>query len=156
MSDGTALLRSILTDPADDPDPGDRMSDERTTMSDLPDIWIFDENRRVYPKDASGRTPFGGSPIWREHWVKVEVIGETRVSWVVQWYGELKVPKKGANPARFAFSLEDIERRTFVVENRHGIADAVGRLGDFDKLKAVAELVGYAPDAKLPPVPGPT
>src|ERR1035437_9374236 len=42
-------------------------------------IWLYDENHRVYPD----RRDFATGPIWRKHWVKHQVVGETRLMWTV-------------------------------------------------------------------------
>lgn len=50
-------------------------------------VWIFNGNRLVYGKDKS-------SPIWREHWVKQKVTGETSRSWIVgEGWSERKIAK---------------------------------------------------------------
>lgn len=36
-------------------------------------VWVFDINRRVYPEGGG----IGRSPIYREHWRKVAVTGQT-------------------------------------------------------------------------------
>lgn len=103
-----------------------------------PDCWIFDENRRRYKVDENGRS-VGGS-IWREHWVKVDIVGETSRSWITDYHG-LKVPKKGGRG--YAFCEADIDRMAFV-EKRYWIGEAVKRCTDYEILKRVAELVGYS------------
>lgn len=104
-------------------------------------IWIFDINRRSYLRDEKGYSY--GSPIWRDHWVKCKVTGETSRSWIIDRWNE-KIPKKGYNPKVVAFNEEEIDREAFVQENRHRIADAICYL-DYDKLKQVADLIGYVP-----------
>lgn len=111
------------------------------------ELWQFDMNRRVYRKDANGRSV--GGPIWREHWRKVFIVGETRVSWLVGPYLDRpdlsdKLPKRSF-PGGYATSEEDINRRSWVVENQHKIAEAIRALG-YDKLKAVAVLIGFDPE----------
>ena len=103
-----------------------------------PDCWIFDENRRRYKTDEKGRSI--GGPIWREHWVKVKIVGETRRSWVTNYY-DRKVPKKGGRG--YAFSEEDIDRMAFI-EQRRRIGEAVGYCTDYETLKRIADMVGYA------------
>ena len=44
-------------------------------------VWIFDTNRRVYPK-VNGRVT--GGPIYAEHFVQAEITGETSKSWIVR------------------------------------------------------------------------
>lgn len=108
-------------------------------------VWIFDINHRVYRRGPNGES-LGGGPIWREHWVKHEIIGETSRSWVVgKWYGQRKIPKKGPIPNGICFSEEEIEQRAFVEDNAHRISDLVLRCKDYATLKKIGELVGYEP-----------
>lgn len=102
-----------------------------------PDCWIFDENRRRYKVDEKGRSV--GGPIWREHWVKVEIAGETSRSWITKC--GLKVPKKGGRG--YAFCEADIDRMAFV-EQRWQIGEAVKRCTDYETLKLIADAVGYS------------
>lgn len=103
-------------------------------------VWIFDENRRVYAKDANGKS-VGGGPIWREHWREEEIVDETPKSWVAR-YGA-KIPKKDPSPSRYCFSEDELNRKAWVQENRHRIADALYRVDDYDALTQVAALIGY-------------
>jgi hypothetical protein len=64
-------------------------------------VWVFDENYRVYPKKEPGQ-PSGG-PIYREHWVKREITGETSRSWLIsEGWRTVKFPKRGASPRLWA------------------------------------------------------
>ena len=103
-------------------------------------VWYFDENHRVYECDETGRSR--GGPIWREHWRPAEVIGETRVSWIVGTDGrfkELRVKKRDW-PGNLALSDADIDRRAFV-EQAHLIGRRVSRCHDYDTLKAISDLL---------------
>lgn len=100
-------------------------------------VWVFDINLRKYRRDENGRSV--GGPIWREHWQRQEIVGETRRSWITN-YGK-KIPKAGARG--IAFSEEEIEREAFVHENSHKIAFEVQQIKDHELLKKVAELIGY-------------
>ncbi len=79
-------------------------------------IWFFDQNRRVYQKDERGHS--FGAPIWREHWGRLEIIGETPRSWCLGLPGGrhivAKPPKSafrdGACPRDYALSEEHIDR----------------------------------------------
>ena len=104
-------------------------------------VWVFNENRRIYARDEKGKS-LGGGPIWREHWEKGEILSETSRSWVLR-YGE-KVPKKGHDPRKYAFSLADIEDQAFVHENRYRISMAVSRNTDAAKLRTI-DLILSAP-----------
>jgi hypothetical protein len=99
-------------------------------------LWLFDINRRVYPRDEKGRAT--GSPIWREHWVPHEITGETSRSWLIGWRG--KVPKKGGRG--IAFDAAEIDRNAWVIENRYRISESVRQCDDFDRLCAAARLFG--------------
>lgn len=101
-----------------------------------PDCWVFSESRRVYRRNASGQGI--GGPIWREHWLKVEIVGETSRSWLTSW-GQ-KIPKKGG--PHIAFSLADIDRQVFIQE-RFAIGDAVRQCRDYETLRAIADLINY-------------
>lgn len=63
-------------------------------------FWIFDQNRRIYRRDARGKSY--GEPIWIHHWREVAVTGETRVSWILGTgtpaWGGMKIPKRGPWP----------------------------------------------------------
>lgn len=108
--------------------------------------WVFDINRRVYAKDKAGRSV--GGPIWREHWVKREVVGETRVSWVIGTPGylhtDMKVPKREALTHLFVeFSEQRLEQRAWAARNQHHIVDAMRRIDDYELLQKLAALIGY-------------
>jgi hypothetical protein len=42
-------------------------------------VWLFDSNRRVYPKDNK----FSSAPIFSEHFHQVIIDGETSRSWLI-------------------------------------------------------------------------
>ena len=113
------------------------MSDNRKAGDVLTvgaNVWVFDPNRRVYGPDSR-------APIWREHWVKERVIGETRVSWLItpEWRGR-KIPKREPLPWAILASEEEIEHRAWIEANAHKLADEVRRCRDYDTLQAVAKL----------------
>lgn len=111
-------------------------------MSDRPEfVWIFDINRRIYKPKEPGRLYSSGPPIWREHWRKRAITGETKRSWITE-YGQ-KIPKKDADPRAFCFSEEEIDRMAWIVDNRHRLARHIESLLDFEKMKQIAEIVGY-------------
>lgn len=78
-------------------------------------VWVFDQNRRVYARDAKGHAT--GAPIWREHWVPQKVVGENRMSWITDH--RMKVPKRGG--AGFALSAEELEDACWEHEHRYKI-----------------------------------
>lgn len=117
-------------------------------------LWEFDENRRVYARDKDGKCY--GSPIWREHWVEVEILGETSVSWLVggsylkDWPNAEKradkLPKRNF-PGKYAVSEEEIDKRAFV-EDRYRLAKMVDACHDYDTLKKVEAILKEATEQK--------
>ena len=81
----------------------------------FPRCWVFDENRREYRSDARGHRT--GPLIWIKHWQEVTIVGETRVSWILdQWctpFPKKRIPKAGDN--RAVFDWAEVERRAWVV-----------------------------------------
>jgi len=107
-------------------------------------VWKFDQNTRVYKKNDKGHTI---GPIWREHWVRLEVVGETSRSWLVgsEWSRKdpsraMKVPKKDW-PGRLATSEEDIDKAAYVNDNRYRISERVQRCNDYDTLKKIEAIL---------------
>jgi len=111
----------------------------------LPDkpthIWVFDVNRRVYPKKEPGE--ISRSPVYREHWVMREIVGETTRSWLIgSERAPAKVPKRGADPRRFLFSEKDVDDNVWVNDHCYRIERLIPTLSP-EKLRQVAELIGY-------------
>ncbi|TXH56937.1 MAG: hypothetical protein E6Q97_05490 [Desulfurellales bacterium] len=104
-------------------------------------VWSFNQNRRIYQRDASGKAV--GGPIWREHWEPLVVVGETKVSWLVgppymlgsDTSRAAKVPKKSW-PGPYKTSEAGIDREAFV-EARWSLAQRIEGCRDYDTLKAI-------------------
>jgi len=104
-------------------------------------VWVFDCNRRVYPVIAPGG--ISGPPIYREHWVKHEIIGEATRSWLIgPAWKPVKVLKRGADPRRFLFDKKDVDDNVWVHNHRHRIVCLISTISP-EKLRQVAELIGY-------------
>jgi len=103
-------------------------------------VWVFDENRRIYPVTAPGE--ISGSPIYREHWVKCEIIAETARSWLIDPREGVKVLKRGVDPRRFLFSEKDVDDDVWANDHRYRIERLIHTLSP-EKLRQVAELIGY-------------
>ena len=104
-------------------------------------VYVFDENRRVYTKPADGGW---GEIIYREHFRPRKIVGETSRSWVLEGYDEAKVNKKTL--AGVYVDDEAVDRACWIHDNAHKISYQVGNLtkqGDYDKLRAIAEIIGY-------------
>lgn len=117
---------------------------EPPTKPSVTHVWIFDINRRVYPPAQKGKIWADGGPIYREHWVKHEVTGETRVSWITR-YGA-KVPKKGG--PGIALSLTEVEDAVWLHDHKYKIARCIELIRDASLLRAVADAAGYKPDSE--------
>jgi hypothetical protein len=103
-------------------------------------VYVFDINRRVYPPKPPGKSYSSSGPIWREHWVPQQIVGETSRSWITNH--DRKIPKRGEAHG-VAFDKADVDRAAWVHDNVHKIADKVTRCKDFDVLVRVAAAVGY-------------
>lgn len=78
----------------------------------------------------------------RNHWRKMEVIGETSKSWLIGYsWRPIKVPKKGPWD-NFLFSDEEVERVVWASDHRYKITHLVER-ANYDQLKKIAEIINY-------------
>lgn len=125
---------------------------ERSRLKVGSRVWVFDGCRRIYLDEEGNRT---SSCHRSAFWVEREVIGETRVSWIVGYVGQdqtkirpditRKIPKKHPEDARgICFSLTEVRLRLWAEANRYLIGSAIQH-GDtsIEKLAAVAKLIGY-------------
>ena len=117
-------------------------------------VWVFDENRRVYPpRDEQGRAHLGG-PIWRGHWVEQTVVGENKTSFFVgraphgfdpkrlSWHRRiLKRDLRDGTLRGVVRSLEELEKLVWMHDNRHELIDRVRRCEDHAVLVEVARLL---------------
>ena len=127
-------------------------------------VWVFDANRRRYHPPGPGETYGRGGPIWREHWVEMEVVGENRATFFVGYPGTFdasrargdwytRIPKKGPLPRGVLLSTEDVDRAAWVNDHSYKLGEAVRRSTDYAALVQVARLV--APElAPAEPTPG--
>lgn len=105
-------------------------------------VWIFDPDYRAYSKEDRG------APIFRAKFRERYVTDQTRVSWILsyepnlpEWNKGTKYKKKDAHLHIF-ISEEEIDKKCWVHENRHKIAEAVSRrCNDYDKLKAIEAIL---------------
>ena len=98
-------------------------------------VWIFDSTRRVYGENKS-------SPIWREHWRKLEITGETSRSWLAgSGYGQHKIPKKGPPNRHVAWSEAEIDNLEWDNATRYKIIRATQYCA-VDQLIQIAQIVG--------------
>lgn len=104
------------------------------------EVWRFNPNRRHYKRDANGHSV--GGPIYAHHWYSDAVVGETRLSWLLE-SGD-KVPKKYAVTDRAV-----VDADIWVNAHRHRVSQGVAHCSDITTLKAIADLIGYVASAEL-------
>lgn len=98
-------------------------------------VWRFDQNRRVY--DGTGS--FGGKVIYAEHFYQDVITGETSRSWIVGKYG-YRVNKKTLEGI---YTDEQKANDIWMHNNRYKIASIVDRCNDVEKMRQIAQIVGY-------------
>jgi hypothetical protein len=102
------------------------------------EVYVYDENNRVYERDASGRA-IGGA-IYREFFRKVPIVAETARKWVTHWGEAFK-----KNPYESGFLTEEmVETRVWEKEHRYKIIRITERV-DAETLRKIAEVIGYVP-----------
>jgi hypothetical protein len=113
-------------------------------------VWFFDENRRVYRRDAKGKAV--GCPIWREHWRPAVVCGETPRYFLVGHSLDsnvtlanclAKIPKKGVPPKDVLFDEAEIDRRAWVKRHSILLANKLRTIECAETLRKVADLIGF-------------
>lgn len=114
-------------------------------------VWLFDENRRVYAPRKEGQGLSSGPPIFREHFVPHEIVGETIRTWLVGKGTLENVRKKdltyrhwNGGRVRIFTSEQEVDDACYVHDTRHKIGRAVERCRDAVLLKQIAALVGVA------------
>lgn len=109
-------------------------------------VYRFDENRRVYRDKSFGG---GGGPVYREHFEPLKIVGENRVSWILEhgWKVNKKTFRGEVAAYQFGgrgfFTAEGMENDIWDHEHRHKIVDAVRRVATIDQLRRVADILGY-------------
>lgn len=92
---------------------------------------------------------------WRLAYEEAEIVGETRVSWIISKKGgssndwDAKKVKKRDWPAGMYLSWEQVDREHWAHSNAYAISEAVRRLRGpdmYEKLRSVAEIIGYMGD----------
>ena len=121
-------------------------------------LWRFDSNRRVYGSDENGSAR--GGPIFAEHFVAVQIVAETKQSWIVgppgspppddpkkmPWNYD-RVRKSALTAASRGFGVTpfytDARKADaiWLAENRRRIMDAVTRSYDVALLRRIAALI---------------
>lgn len=111
-------------------------------------LYRFSANRRVYPKP--GTFSGGGAPIYREHFEPLKIIGENKVSWLLEqdWKASKRDLKSAASMqygGRGFFTAEGMEDDIWQHDHRYKIRDLFDRCS-VDTLRQIASLLGYRAD----------
>ena len=101
-------------------------------------VLVFDSNHRVYARDK----PYGG-PIYREHFVPREIVGETSRSWIL--LGGRKISKATLEGI---FTPEQADDLAWADAHRYKIREVVWGIKDVHVLREVAKLIGYQEEAR--------
>ena len=106
-------------------------------------VWVFDTNRRVYPKDDGG-------PIYREHFRPLKITGETRASWLLEEglkidkaNGQLRKPSPSGwyGLSQRVYSASEVEDACFVEAHRYPLSRAVQRCEDAAALRTLHQIL---------------
>lgn len=134
-----------------------KQPDDQSTTDPVPltvgsALWIFDENRRVYPESPGGRRDLSARPIWREHWRPVAITGATSRSWLIGGRPPRKISKAelAAGTVHGVLTSEEaLDAACYVHDHAFEVGRRVqalsGRLAAADVLRQIAALVGYTP-----------
>lgn len=109
-------------------------------------LYHFDGNRREYKRDEANRAI--GGPIYEKHFDAYTIVGDTKVSWIMDRY-DAKVNKKTLESVcsfaeRGYFTKSAMEADIWDHDHRHKIIREVERVG-VDQLREIARIVGYQP-----------
>lgn len=119
---------------------------EKMKIGDI--VYIFDFNHRVYPKDNKN---FCYGPIYREHFVERQILGETSRSWLVGFRGgdvtSRCTGKYAKKDCMGLYTLKQVQEACYKHENAYKIAKLVEKV-DYTTLKAIASIIGYKEDTK--------
>lgn len=105
-------------------------------------LYNFDGNRRTYQPGMSG------GPIYEKHFAPSRIVGDTKVSWIMDLY-DARVNKKTLDSStKFAdrgyFTKSAMEADIWFNANRYKIVREVERAG-LEQLQEIARIVGYHP-----------
>ena len=107
-------------------------------------VYIFNENRRVYPPAPKGHLWPPGGPIYREHFRPVQIVGETKVSWILQ-YDNRKVNKKTLEGI---YTIEQVDDRCWKNDHAHKLLEYVRSNASVYQLKEIAALMNWHPQPR--------
>lgn len=106
-------------------------------------VWIIDQDRRVYVDKDGNKSTY---PIFREKFVERFIVGETRVSWLIDYSMNasfkkpVKIKKADAHSILYA-SEKEVEQRCWVEENRYKISERVRNCQDYETLSQIVDLL---------------
>ena len=115
-------------------------------------IWHFDTCRRIYPNRVAGTSDAFRAPLYREHWTRVQITGETRVSWIT-YSGKVPKNRKDLLFKGWAFTQEEVDRDVWIEEMRVPLERALSccirrfEPGCYEKMQKLMAAIDFKPEA---------
>ncbi len=105
------------------------------------EVYIFDENRRIYRRDEKGNV--SGGPIYREYFRKVQILRESPRKWITAFNSASK-----KDPYKTGFlTLEQVEEQCWDKDNRIDIMHLIqNKSVTTEQLRHIATIIGYTPN----------
>jgi hypothetical protein len=115
---------------------------KKTPQPQPAEIWAFQPERRIYPKPAPGQKQSQfAAPIWREHWVKTKIVGQSPRNWIGEYGSKYAKADQGI---RWVHTEKEVNDLAWVNDNAHKIAECVRRLKDAQSMREIARILGYS------------
>lgn len=112
-------------------------------------VWVFEINRRVYPRGEKG---LHSAPIYREHFMPYEVIGQTSRSWLIGASGgheickvSIKDPfgKQRGDGAPRIYDEAGVDDMCWLNDHRYKLMRKIEYQATPAQLREIAKIVGY-------------
>jgi hypothetical protein len=115
------------------------MKEKRFTIGQR--VWYFDDNRRVYPRDTTGKRH--GSPIYAEHFRECVIAGIEKKSYIIN-RGPRQCKVSFAKAETSCYSDQTKDDMIWQNSHRHELASLL-RSASPDDLRKVAKALGWEP-----------
>ena len=101
-------------------------------------LYHFDVNRRVYSKPPAGSDRIWGDIIYAEHFKALKIVGETRVSWLLEHNYKVKKDAIGT----LFLTQEQMSDNIWSHHHRHKIRDLLDQ-ANAAELRTIGGILGY-------------
>ncbi len=106
-------------------------------------VFYLDKSRRYFPKNGEPRPTAYQKYMYQ--WVRLEIVSETRISWVLS--NGYKIKKKEFGEL-IEVTEEGLQRRYWVFNNRYPLSRQLSSVSDYETLKQIAALINYSEQEK--------